>query len=449
MYPKDFWGTFVLLIVTQMDIRFYLKRPDAKQVTAIFARITYEAGQLKYYLPEKINPAYWNSATQRAVQSKRFPEYPEFNARIDTLEQTIRNTYRKYLNDNDNATPSPGTLKELLDTALGKKEAAGKQGFFEYFEDFKTRSADGQRISPKTKKVTVHNTNKGYGTTLKHLENFRKVYQRRIDFDSIDLEFYNDYIKYLTHTVKLSPNTIGDHIKRIKTVLQEAKEKGIKVNPAFESSYFTKPKEDTDSIYLTEAELKELEKLDLSGDKKLDQVRDLFLIGCYTGLRYSDYSVLQPEHIKDGFISIKQAKTGNPVVIPIHPTVKGILDKYNGKLPKAISNQKTNDYLKDLGEKVDALKTTVTKTYTKGGTKITRTFPKYKLMVSHTARRSFATNEYLAGTPSITIMAITGHKTEKAFLGYIKLTPDEHAKLLKLHWEKRAQQRESKLRKAQ
>lgn len=424
-----------------MDIRFYLKRPDAKQETAIFARITYEAGPLKYYLPEKISPGNWNPSSQRAVQSKRFPEYPEFNARIDTIEQTIRNTYRKYLNDNDNVTPSLGTLKELLDMALGKKVAARKQGFFEYFEDFRTRSAAGQRISPKTKRATVHNTNKGYGTTLQHLQNFRKIYQRRIDFDSIDLEFYNDYIKYLTHTVKLSPNTIGDHIKRIKTVLQEAKEKGMKVSPAFESSYFTKPKEDTDSIYLTEQELKELGKLDLSGNKKLDQVRDLFLIGCYTGLRYSDYSVLQPEHIKDGFISIKQTKTGNPVVIPVHPTVKGILDKYNGKLPKAISNQKTNDYLKELGEQVDMLKATVTKTYTKGGTKITRSFLKYELITSHAARRSFATNEYLAGTPSITIMAITGHKTEKAFLGYIKLTPDEHAKLLKLHWERRLQMR--------
>jgi hypothetical protein len=63
------------------------------------------------------------------VQSKRFPEYPEFNARIDALEQTIRNTYRKYLNDNDNAIPSPGTLKDLLDTVLGKKEAAVNRAF--------------------------------------------------------------------------------------------------------------------------------------------------------------------------------------------------------------------------------------------------------------------------------------------------------------------------------
>lgn len=84
-----------------------------------------------------------------------------------------------------------------------------------------------------------------------------------------------------------------------------------------------------------------------------------------------------------------------------------------------------------------SLNITTSKTFTKGGLKVVENYAKWEVLCSHTARRSFATNEYLAGTPSITIMAITGHKTEKAFLRYIKLTPNEHAKLLKLHWQKR------------
>ena len=68
---------------------------------------------------------------------------------------------------------------------------------------------------------------------------------------------------------------------------------------------------------------------------------------------------------------------------------------------------------------------------------MTKDYQKWELLSSHTGRRSFATNEYLAGTPSITIKAITGHKTEEAFLRYIKLTPNEHAILLKQHWDKR------------
>ena len=106
-------------------------------------------------------------------------------------------------------------------------------------------------------------------------------------------------------------------------------------------------------------------------------------------------------------------------------------------LPESISNQKTNQYLKELGKRVKCLQTPFAKTITKGGLSVTHNLAKWELLSTHTGRRSFSTNEYLAGTPTVTIMAITGHKTEKAFLRYIKLSKNEHAKLLKLHWEKR------------
>ena len=133
----------------------------------------------------------------------------------------------------------------------------------------------------------------------------------------------------------------------------------------------------------------------------------------------------------------RDQQTGDGVVIPVHPAVNKIISKYNGELPRSISNQKTNQFLKEMAKKVEVLKTPVSISFTKGGLKLSETFEKWELITSHTARRSFATNEYLAGTPSLTIMAITGHKTEKAFLRYIKLTPNEHAKLLKQHWDKR------------
>lgn len=88
-----------------MDVRLYLKRPGAKDATSIFARISYTGGPLKYYLPEKISPAYWNKTTQRANRSKDFPEYPEFNAHLDNLEQTIKNVFKKYKNDTQKVPP--------------------------------------------------------------------------------------------------------------------------------------------------------------------------------------------------------------------------------------------------------------------------------------------------------------------------------------------------------
>ena len=168
-------------------------------------------------------------------------------------------------------------------------------------------------------------------------------------------------------------------------------------------------------------------------------MRDLFLVGCFTGLRFSDFSILKTDQIKDGYIEIKeQTKTGNPVVIPIHKVVQNIINKHDGNLPRAITNQKFNQYLKEVGIKVPSLHNHFDTTITKGGLKISKRLKKYELLTTHSARRSFATNEYLNGTPTITIMAITGHRTEKAFMRYIKLNPTDHAQLLKLHWEKRS-----------
>jgi len=419
-----------------MEIKFYLKRPKDTEST-IFANISYEGETLRYYLSEKIPSACWNKTIQRANKGgKEFPEYPEFNARLDYLDHTIKSTYRKFRNDNNHLIPSPEELKALLDIVTGKKEFK-QVTFFSYYEDFNARSEKGERISPVTKQKTSPNTNKGYVTTLKHLKDFQKVYPRKIDFGTIDIRFHGDYIGYLTSKIKLSINTIGDHIKRIITVMGEAKSRGITLCNDFESDYFFKPQEQTDSIYLNAAELNLIEQLDLSKNLRLDRTRDLFLIGCYTGLRFSDYSILSAHHMKDGFIEIRQAKTGNKVVIPVHPVIQKIREKYNDALPRVITNQKMNEYIKEIGKVIPELETQVTVTYTKGGNKITQTCAKWALISTHTARRSFATNEYLAGTPVVTIMAITGHKTEKAFLRYIKLTSDEHARLLKMHWEKR------------
>ena len=238
--------------------------------------------------------------------------------------------------------------------------------------------------------------------------------------------------------LNLSTNTIGKHIQIIKLVLHEATDRGLNTNLSFKSKRFVTIREESDSIFLSETEISELEALDLSSNKRLENVRDLFLIGCCTGLRYSDYSILQPEQIKNGFIEITQTKTGQRVTIPVHSTVERIIAKYNGVMPRSLSNQKTNQYLKEIGEQLPSLNKSESITFTKGGLKVIENCMKWELLTSHTARRSFATNQYLAGFPTITIMAITGHRTERSFMRYIKLSSNEHANLLKLLWVERA-----------
>ena len=145
------------------------------------------------------------------------------------------------------------------------------------------------------------------------------------------------------------------------------------------------------------------------------------------------------DNITDGQIKVKTIKTGETVVIPIHWTLKAILQKYAHTakgLPRPFSNQKMNDYLKDVGEAVK-INDKILHTHTKGGLKVQAITLKHKLMTTHTARRSFATNLFLSGFPAISIMKITGHKTEKSFMKYIKISQEENAKLLQLHWNKK------------
>ena len=173
--------------------------------------------------------------------------------------------------------------------------------------------------------------------------------------------------------------------------------------------------------FRNEKEINRLYALDLANNSRLEKVRDLFIIACDTGLRFSDLIELRNENIinNGSVIRIRTQKTGEVVIIPLKGKVKEILKKYEGIPPQAISNQKMNEYLKELGEMAELIEDVVI-SLTKGGTRQTETFKKFELITTHTARRSFATNAYLQNVPTISIMKITGHTTAKSFLKYIK-----------------------------
>ena len=210
---------------------------------------------------------------------------------------------------------------------------------------------------------------------------------------------------------------------------------GYHRNEAFKD--FVKLSEPADNIYLTVPELKAIENLNLSGNPSLDRVRDLFLIGAFTGLRQSDFSRLRPQHIKNGFITIEQTKTGEDVVIPVHSVVKKIIAKYNGNLPAAISGQKFNEAIKEVCKQVSCLNGNESKKRTKGGLKTISTLQKWAMVGSHTCRRSFCSNQYLAGMPTLTIMSVSGHKNESSFLKYIKISKNEHAIKMQEEWKRK------------
>jgi integrase len=216
--------------------------------------------------------------------------------------------------------------------------------------------------------------------------------------------------------------------------MNEAVDRNLTTNLQFKNKRFRTVEEPSETIYLTEKEIKRIHDLDLSDNVRLEKVRDLFIIACYTGLRFSDLVELRNENIinKGTVVRITTVKTGEVVIIPLKGFVKEILKKYKGIPPQAISNQKMNEYLKELGEKAE-LSDDVIISCTRGGKRHRETFKKHELITTHTARRSFATNAYLQNVPTISIMKITGHRTEKSFLKYIKISQEDNANKLISH----------------
>jgi site-specific recombinase XerD len=184
-----------------------------------------------------------------------------------------------------------------------------------------------------------------------------------------------------------------------------------------------------DIIYLTESELLNLYYLEGLA-KTQEYVRDNFCFGCFTGLRFSDISRISKENIKGDFLEIVTQKTKDFIKIPLNDFAKQIIEKYSGGLPRSISNQKTNDILKEIGE-IAELNEVVVKRKFKGVKVIEVCEPKHKLLSTHAARRTFVTLSLEKGMRPETVMSITGHKDYATFKKYIKLT--DNVRLLEMN----------------
>jgi integrase len=335
--------------------------------------------------------------------------------------------------DPENRKAKNESLTQWLETIIDKHWHPEKYrtNLFTFIQSFIDQSET--KPNPKTGRPVCYKMRREYKVSFQYLKDFADEKKKEIDFKDIDLTFYNDYTQFLQKK-NLAVNTIGKKIQTLKIFLNAAKEENKNPYDGYRSKKFVAMTEESDTIYLSEAELQSIYDLDLSKDEVSERIRDLFIVGCWTGCRFSDISQITPESIMGGMINMRQHKTGKKVIIPLHPVVTAILNKYNGALPKPVTNQEFNRALKVIAENAK-INSPVFKRITKGGKVEANTYKKFKLVTTHTARRSFATNLYKNGFPTISIMAITGHTTEKSFLKYIKVTPDEHALKLQEHWE--------------
>ncbi len=417
---------------------FYLRDNNAIAETPIQLFISYNNIRIKYPTSKRINPKYWNKVNQSARSIKEFPQAKLLNATLRSIRETAESVLLKL----ELELERPPTKVELingLNRALKfnveENQGVVKKGFIESMDELIKESVSGRRLDDSGKRLNKR-TISMYLTTQKRLLEFNQMYP--ITFENIDQNFYSQFLSFLNDK-GYTPNTVGKHIQILKTFLSYATEKRYNSNLYFKSRKFKAFKEPGFSIYLNIDELNSLKDIDLSKEPHLERVRDLFLVGCWTGLRFSDFTSIKKENIDDKLLKIKTFKTGERVVIPILPTVRDILDKYegvyDGPLPPAISNQKMNSYLKQIAKRSELLNAPIRQEKIKGGKKIEESYMKWELVTTHTARRSFATNMYKSGFPTLSIMKITGHQTESAFLLYIKVTSEENATRLLEHWE--------------
>jgi site-specific recombinase XerD len=404
-------------------VNFYLKDPSAKADTLVYLQMRYQGNKFVYSCKFSVDPKNWDSKKQLVKSRSATDESGliHLNTRLKEMREVCLKAFN---NESAHGVPKNAALKKHLDQYMGTTQKSGPT-LFGLIEDMISGNIGGKKSA---------GTIKTYQTALLHLKNFAKAEKFDVDFDTVSMAFRDKYIKFLSRSRKidgvtyqaLSPNSISKELKNVATFMNMGLECDYTTNRWFKKKGFRKREDSTDAVYLTDAELRKLFKIDFSGDKRMEEVRDFFVFCSFVGLRYSDARNVNAENIVtingDKFIKIKSQKTNHQVTIPCNDIVLKIFKKYSANknhLPRTYSNQKFNDHLKEMGERA-------------GLTEIGRLAsdlkkPLYECLTSHTARRSFATNWYLEGMDVRTIMAVTGHSTVASFEKYIKVTRDQHA----------------------
>jgi len=297
-----------------------------------------------------------------------------------------------------------------------------KQGteFVPLFKAIKEQIEGGKVLTPDGNKYSP-NTSKNYATDIKILKLFEQETET-IFLEDISIKWATDFNIWMMDK-EYSKNTIAGTLQRIKAVLRRLKNEG-KTN--FDGSGIRAATEETTAVFNTIEEIKILLEADFADTPGYDRVRDIYVLHCFLGLRYSDLALILAEpknYLREMggklYFEIKTQKTGEIVFIPISRTVKQVCERYQWNFGEIFSYQYYNEAIKEIARRAGITEKIVF-TRTEGGKRIDTLIPKCDLMSSHTARRTFATNAHLSGLSERDIMMITGHKTTTSFYRYIR-----------------------------
>lgn len=378
-------------------------------------RVIYKGQRVDFFTGFRVDAAKWDETKQKVKLgsiNKLKQTASDINSSLSEYENDIQTIFKEY--ELRGTPPSPlelrNAFKEKRDTSV--KTDNERQIFFASFEQYTRETSIKNNWEESTARTIA--------TAKSHLFKF----DSDITFDSLTESRLMDYVNYLL-SQDLKNRYVNKQIDYLKRFLRWATVKGYNKNLTFEAF---KPKLKTVQkkvIFLTVEELTQLQEYKIPTNKGyLERVRDVFLFCCYTGLRHSDVYNLKRSDIKPNHIEVTTRKTADNIRIDLNVHSRAILNKYKdfqfdkGKVLPVISNQKANDYLKELAE-LAGLNEQITDTYYKGGERIDEVAPKYTLIGTHVARRTFICYALSIGIPAEVIMKWTGHSDYKAMKPYI------------------------------
>ena len=389
-------------------------------------RVNFASKRIEFTTGYRIDATKWDADKQRVkngCSNKLKQSASEINASLLEYYTEIQSIFKRF--EVEDVIPTPEQIKEAFN-ALHKpvsEEPKPKKetlpcDFFQVFDDFVEDSGRQNNWTDSTFEK--------FATVKNHLTNFREG----LTFEFFDERGLNDYVGYLRDVKEMRNSTIGKQLSFLKWFLRWAYKKGVHQNNAYDS-YKPKLKSTQKKIiFLTWNELNRLREFKIPFNKQaLERVRDVFLFQCFTGLRYSDVFNLRRSDIKGDHIEVTTVKTSDSLIIELNNHSKAILDKYkdvafeDDKVLPVITNQKMNDYLKELAE-LAGIDEPIRQTYYKGNERIDEVTPKYALLGTHAGRRTFICNALALGIPPQVVMKWTGHSDYKAMKPYIDIADD-------------------------
>ncbi len=418
-----------------MKTKFYLRK-CSKKTTIYFEFRNGTKNKLRVSTGFSINhEKEWKPINQRIKLPSSTINAKIINSKLSEMESELNKLYVQM----DMENISIEIITEIFNKIFGKKKLNKAKFQNKNIEsgDYNGKSLNNvlnyydyyvekyQKIPvPSTRKLLKKVSTKAYKSSKKKLELFLSSNKiKNFTFNDINESFYESFLNYL-YDCNYSVNYIGTIIKRLKSIMKSAFDKGIHTNIAYLKTYFISQFETINHPYLNDIEINKIINLKIT-DEKDKNIRDIFAIQCLTGYRIEDLlnQLKNPDIKIEGtrkFFYTKQLKTQNDVYIPITLKISKIISKNNGNLPKYVHQNIINRRIKEICKEAGIKERySITRTY--GREQKTITLPKYKFIATHTARRSFCTNAYMAGVNVHHIMSISGHKTEKVFLNYVKV----------------------------